>query len=109
MQLNLLVVDSRRVGECALRVYTFPKDDHVKTAAGCPNPDITVGRWGGGGINQVRNLDVWHHPRRLHPQSSAQSPARHRCLCQLMKRDGPVSHSETPFTTGSDTGRDNSL
>jgi hypothetical protein len=37
---------TRRVGECALRVYTFPKDDQVETAAGCPNPDVAVGHMG---------------------------------------------------------------
>ena len=38
---------TRRVREGALWADTFPKDDHVETAAGCPNPDVTVGHRGG--------------------------------------------------------------
>ena len=34
---------TRCVREGALRVDTFSKEDHVETAAGCPNFDVTVG------------------------------------------------------------------
>ena len=48
---------TRCVREGALRVDTFSKEDHVETAAGCPNFDVIVEHRGGGGINQVRNFD----------------------------------------------------
>ena len=38
---------TRRVGECAMWVYTFSKDDQVEAAASsCPNPDGSVVHWG---------------------------------------------------------------
>jgi hypothetical protein len=52
---------------------------------------------------------VRHHLRCPRPRGSAPPPTRNQCLCHLLKREGLMSHYETPFHTGSDNGRANSL